>query len=229
MAKTFPEVRDSDPTLFVDKPLPALPASVARLMGTPPPARPRAALPPPMPPTPVPVTPVPPPHLPPVIVFRRYDTRALVKIVGLMAGALLMGTLAGVLVVKTGEQQVQDVAVPPPQVAEPAPVVTPLVPLPATPASEVVTVDFDSRPRGAEVTLIGGEKAVFVGTTPITVSIDRKQVYDAVFTLEGHAARVERVAPIATRRVMVDLGAVGVRVPPTDRKSEHLAAQTPGT
>jgi hypothetical protein len=197
------EVRDSAPTVFVEKsPAPALPTAVARLLATPVPPRPRPAL--------------PRPALPPP---RRYDTATLAKIIVLMLGAIVFGTLAGVLVVQRGDRvkRVASVAPAPPPTAEP--VVTPIAPSLAPASSTVVPVHFDSQPRGANVTVLGDSRAVFIGTTPVTVSIDTARVYDVVFTLEGHAPKLERVAPLATQYLTVELESADAHV--VTRRSRH--------
>ena len=86
-------------------------------------------------------------------------------------------------------------------------------------ATKVVPVHFDSQPRGASVTVLGDSKAIVIGPTPVTVSIDTARVYDVVFTLEGHAPKLERVAPLATQYLTVELESADGGV--VNRRSRH--------
>jgi hypothetical protein len=51
--------------------------------------------------------------------------------------------------------------------------------------------------------LVDNGRTVYVGTTPVTAHVDAGRVYDVVFTLEGQAPKLERLAAAATRQLSV--------------------------
>jgi hypothetical protein len=99
----------------------------------------------------------------------------------------------------------------------PAPVAAPAAPAPvqvavAEPAVvhevqttrgivKLVDVRIDSAPSGATVMLVDNGKTSFLGTTPVSASVDPARAYDVIFTLSGHATQMAHFDPNKTRRV----------------------------
>ena len=96
----------------------------------------------------------------------------------------------------------------PPVIAPPpAPKPEPAPPVVTTPAPTVQLVDLrlDSRPAGAEVTLVDGTKSSPLGTTPLHASVDPTHHYDLVFTKRGVPTRIEHIDPKTTQHLAVVL------------------------
>jgi hypothetical protein len=239
-----PLVRDSDPTLFVEKPLSCMPSN--RPVGVPPPAVGTPAVGTPVPamlpaPPPIPVTPRTRAALSAAEVIREirrqtskpcavsvhFDARTLLKILAMMVGAVIIGALCGRLVARGNPPKLQATA--PPPVA--APVAAPGAPTTSTGSAplvtnietaqpqpqRVVTVDFVSQPSGANVTLVSHGAQIFVGTTPVMAQVDATILHDVVFTLDGYATKVAHLAPSTTEHVSVVLDALPAK--------EHVAAR----
>jgi hypothetical protein len=92
---------------------------------------------------------------------------------------------------------------PAPAPAAPAPAPAP-VPAPA-PSAELVDVLFLSNPPGANVVLVDDGKTIPIGATPVSASIDASHTYEAVFALEGHQTRIEKLDPKRDRKFSIDL------------------------
>jgi cytoskeletal protein RodZ len=86
----------------------------------------------------------------------------------------------------------------------------------ATPA--LVDVRIDSKPAGATVMLVDRGKTTFLGTTPISTSLDPSREYDLVFTASGFPTRLEHLDARGTKHVAVDL---------KKRRSTSTAPTTP--
>ena len=72
-----------------------------------------------------------------------------------------------------------------------------------------VDVRIDSTPSGATVMLVDRGKTSFLGTTPISASVDPSRSYDIVFTYANKPTQVEHLDPKATTRLAVTLGKAG--------------------
>ncbi len=75
----------------------------------------------------------------------------------------------------------------------------------AQPAN-LVDVRIDSQPSGATVTLVDGGKHSFLGTTPVSASVDPSRQYELVFTHGRKPAHREHLDASTTKRIAVVLG-----------------------
>ena len=91
-----------------------------------------------------------------------------------------------------------------PPKAEPAKPDTAPVPTPV--AANLVDVRFDSSPTGATVMLVDRGRSSFLGTTPVSASIDPSRKYDVVFTLDNHPTVLQHLDPKSTHHLAVALG-----------------------
>jgi hypothetical protein len=92
-----------------------------------------------------------------------------------------------------------------PAKTEPAPVTEPAPIAPATGRAVFADVRLDSKPSGATVTLIDGEKRMFIGTTPIATSVDISRQYDVEFSYSTRPAVVEHLDPRTTTKLAVEI------------------------
>jgi hypothetical protein len=72
-------------------------------------------------------------------------------------------------------------------------------------AVKLVDVRVDSTPSGATVMLVDNGKTTFLGTTPVSASLDPARAYDVVVTLEGHPTQMAHVDPAKLQHVSVAL------------------------
>ncbi|MFN0252393.1 MAG: PEGA domain-containing protein [Kofleriaceae bacterium] len=72
-----------------------------------------------------------------------------------------------------------------------------------------VDVRIDSTPAGADVSLVDRGKTTFLGTTPISASVDPSRAYDVVFSYANKRTQVEHLDPKKTTRLAVTLGKAG--------------------
>ncbi|HEU4734344.1 MAG TPA: hypothetical protein VFT22_40910 [Kofleriaceae bacterium] len=85
------------------------------------------------------------------------------------------------------------------------PVATPVPAAPSAAAAALVEVRLESTPRGATVTLVDRGKSQYVGTTPVTTSVDPTRTYDLVFSYPNKPTLTEHLDATTTRRVAVTL------------------------
>ncbi|MBA3465010.1 MAG: hypothetical protein H0T46_34060 [Deltaproteobacteria bacterium] len=111
--------------------------------------------------------------------------------------------------------QTDDTAPAPVGVADPEPVkaeepkaAEPAVAAPTAPPKErpvFADIRLDSKPSGATVTLIDGEKRMFIGTTPIATSVDISRQYDVEFTYSTRPPVVEHLDPTTMTKLAVEI------------------------
>lgn len=82
---------------------------------------------------------------------------------------------------------------------EPAPIA------PTTARPVFAEIRLDSKPSGATVTLIDGGKRMFIGTTPITTSVDNSRQYDVEFTYSTRPPVVEHLDPSTMTKLAVEI------------------------
>ena len=70
---------------------------------------------------------------------------------------------------------------------------------------KLVDVRIDSKPAGATVVLVDNGKTSFLGTTPISASVDPARAYDVILTLEGRPTQMSHFDPAKTQRLEIDL------------------------
>jgi len=80
-----------------------------------------------------------------------------------------------------------------------------MTPPAAAPAPELVDIRIDSKPAGATVMLVDRGKTNFLGTTPISTSLDPSRQYDLVFMSAGQPTKLEHLDPKLTKHVSVSL------------------------
>lgn len=80
---------------------------------------------------------------------------------------------------------------------------------PKTAKPVFVDVRIDSTPSGADVSLVDRGKTTFLGTTPISASVDPSRSYDVIFTYANKAPQVEHLDPKTTTRLAIKLGKSG--------------------
>nr|HEX4314379.1 hypothetical protein [Kofleriaceae bacterium] len=113
-----------------------------------------------------------------------------------------------------------------------APTTAPVVQQPAATGATPAFVDIriDSAPSGATVMLVDGGKTSFLGTTPMTASVDVSHRYDVVFTLADHPTMLQHLDPSQTKHLvaaMVPTGAAPatpVAAPPAQAPAQAPAA-----
>jgi hypothetical protein len=69
-----------------------------------------------------------------------------------------------------------------------------------------VDVRIDSDPAGATVTLVDGGKQSFLGSTPLSTSVEASRVYDVIVALDGRPTQMVHLDPATTSRLDVSLG-----------------------
>jgi hypothetical protein len=122
----------------------------------------------------------------------------------------------------------------PAPVPAPAPVPGPApIPAPSLPSASpgavtmksFVDIRLDSSPAGATVTLLDDGKALLLGSTPVTASLNPTRTYQLLFVLDGHPARVASLDPSATNRLAVALDppAPSKKLAPTPTPSKSAA------
>jgi hypothetical protein len=131
----------------------------------------------------------------------------------------------------SAEPAVAPVPSAPAAVAAPAPAAAAVQP-PEGAAREVATsqgtvklvdVRIDSHPAGATVMLVDNGKSSFLGTTPVSASVDLDRAYDVVFTLEGRATQMVHFDPTKTHHVDFTLA----KAPPHAKPAATQVADTP--
>jgi hypothetical protein len=70
---------------------------------------------------------------------------------------------------------------------------------------KLVDVRIDSKPSGATVMLVDNGKTSFLGTTPVSASVDPARSYDVILTLEGRPTQMSHIDPARTHHVEVAL------------------------
>lgn len=94
---------------------------------------------------------------------------------------------------------------------------------------QLVALSLESRPSGADVTLVDGTRSAIAGTTPLSLSVDPSREYDIVFTLAGHPTKLAHVDPRTTQKIAIDLAPVSVQPPdPPARHRGHAQANRRG-
>ena len=80
-----------------------------------------------------------------------------------------------------------------------------------TPGGIVAFADvrIDSDPAGATVTLVDRGQQAFLGTTPLSTSVDAAREYDVIVALDGHPTQMVHLDPTSTQRLDVTLGRKG--------------------
>jgi hypothetical protein len=76
----------------------------------------------------------------------------------------------------------------------------------ANSGSPFVDIRIDSKPSGATVMLVDRGKTNFLGTTPISTSVDPSRKYELVFTYANKPTHIEKLDPSTTKKVAVVLG-----------------------
>ncbi len=105
-----------------------------------------------------------------------------------------------------------------PEVVAPEP-----APAPAPPGVVAfVDVRIDSTPSGATVMLVDKGKTTFLGTTPISTSLDPAHGYDVVFAYESQPTQIEHLEPSVTTHMSIALGK-----PPAAVKAVAVVAPAP--
>jgi hypothetical protein len=97
----------------------------------------------------------------------------------------------------------------------PAPVAVAVAPVAAPVPGALEDIRIDSQPAGATVMIVDRGKTSFLGTTPVSASVDPGRSYDVVLTLAGHPTQVEHLDPRATTHLAIVLGQPGNQVPAT--------------
>jgi hypothetical protein len=69
-----------------------------------------------------------------------------------------------------------------------------------------VDVRIDSEPAGATVTLVDGGKQSFLGSTPLSTSVEASRAYDVIVALDGRPTQMVHLDPATTSRLDVSLG-----------------------
>jgi PEGA domain len=137
------------------------------------------------------------------------STAALVPAKPTAQNAALAASVAGGA--NTGVPVAKSVEAPNPA-AEPAPAPTPTVQPSAPDVHDVQTtrgvvhladVRIDSKPAGASVTLLDGDKRSFLGTTPLATSLDPSRVYQLELSMAGHPDQVASLDPSRTKHVQI--------------------------
>lgn len=131
-----------------------------------------------------------------------------------IVGAIAIGVSVGIAVSSGGSDLVRaPAAAVVVRAPAPRPIVTPIEqPTPAAkPVAPAALVDvrIESKPAGAEATLIDGDKATPLGATPLAVDLDPHRTYDVMIALAGHATKVVHISPSAAQRVMVGFDETG--------------------
>lgn len=78
----------------------------------------------------------------------------------------------------------------------------------ATPRGVIKFADvrIDSDPPGATVTLVDRGVQAFLGTTPLSTSVDASREYDVIIALDGRPTQMVHLDPATTGRLDVSLG-----------------------
>ena len=176
--------------------------------------------------------------------LQRAKPRSLARKLALpMVAAIALGAVVGVVIALRGQDRAPDAAPATQAIGQPGievvapaapampvapagePAVDPAPPAPAAPAAPVapafVDVRIDSTPAGATVVLVDRGKTTFLGTTPMTASVDPVRSYELVFSYGDDAPRIEAFDPLATQHVSVELGARAQPAKAKDKKRER--------
>lgn len=70
---------------------------------------------------------------------------------------------------------------------------------------KLVDVRIDSKPAGATVMLVDNGKTSFLGSTPLSTSVDPAKKYDVIFTLPGRPTQMTPLDPSQTSKLEVTL------------------------
>ena len=115
------------------------------------------------------------------------------------------------------------------------------MPAPAPAAAKIakptfVDVRIDSSPSGATVMLVDRGKTSFLGTTPISASVDPTRTYEVVLTYANKPTQVERLDPKATTHLAITLGKAAKATQPkamtqveTPKAEKKVATQVAAT
>jgi hypothetical protein len=82
---------------------------------------------------------------------------------------------------------------------------------PAAPG-KLVDVRIDSKPAGATVMLVDNGKTSFLGTTPVSATVDPSRMYDVIFTLEGQPTQMLHLDAKHTNHLALTFGRGGAPV-----------------
>jgi hypothetical protein len=127
-----------------------------------------------------------------------------------------------------------------PAAAAPAPAVAAVATTPSTPSTPThaiarpprgavafVDVRIDSKPSGATVMLVDNGKTSFLGTTPLSASVDAARAYDVIVTLEGRPTQMTHLDPAKTHRLDVALGKAIPQSPQVAKAVRETPAPAP--
>jgi hypothetical protein len=78
---------------------------------------------------------------------------------------------------------------------------------------QLADVRIDSKPAGATVTLVDGEKKSFLGTTPLATSLDASHTYDLEISLAGRPDQTAHLDPAHTQHLSIELSKTGKTAP----------------
>ncbi|HEY4059064.1 MAG TPA: PEGA domain-containing protein, partial [Kofleriaceae bacterium] len=79
-------------------------------------------------------------------------------------------------------------------------------PAPVAPKVALVDVRIDSTPSGAEVTLVDHGKSMFLGSTPISASVDPSKTYEVMLSYPNKPSKMEKLDPKTTTHLAVSFG-----------------------
>jgi hypothetical protein len=101
-----------------------------------------------------------------------------------------------------------------PTAAAPASSDTAAAPSNNTPAApgKLVDVRIDSKPAGATVMLVDNGKTSFLGTTPVSATVDPSRMYDVIFTLEGQPTQMLHLDAKHTNHLALTFGRGGAPI-----------------
>lgn len=91
-------------------------------------------------------------------------------------------------------------------------------------------VRIDSAPSGATVTLVDRGKQSFLGTTPLSTSVDTSRAYDVIIALDGRPTQMVHLDPQSTTKLDVDLGgsvAVAKKATKVEKPVEKIETRGP--
>jgi hypothetical protein len=86
-----------------------------------------------------------------------------------------------------------------------------------------VDVRIDSDPAGATVTLVDGGKQSFLGSTPLSTSVEASRAYDVIVALDGRPTQMVHLDPATTSRLDVSLGGKPAAVSSTRTRRTRAA------
>ncbi|HEY4182120.1 MAG TPA: PEGA domain-containing protein [Kofleriaceae bacterium] len=102
---------------------------------------------------------------------------------------------------------------------------------PAPSKQALVDVRIDSTPSGAEVTLVDHGKTTFLGSTPISASVDPSKTYEVMLSYPNKPSKMEKLDPKTTQHLAVSFGK-GAPIAETAKPApamKHVEATTPKT